>query len=55
MIKDKEYHRQNSKKNYKLNKDIRKRYQSGEAEPGTSYSEFKKNVIGSNKKKAPTF
>jgi len=55
MIKNKKYHRDNSKKNYELNKNLRKRYQSGEAESGTTFSEFKKNVLGSNKKKAPSF
>lgn len=55
MIKDKKYHRDNSKKNYELDKNLRKRYQSGEPEPGTTFSEFKKTVLGSNKKKSPSF
>jgi len=55
MIKDKKYHRDNSKKNYERNKELRKRYQSGESEPGTTFSEFKRTVLGSNKKKSPSF
>ena len=51
VIKDKQYHRDNSKKNYKLNKKLSNRYQSGEANPGETFSKFKERVLGKNKNK----
>ncbi len=54
MIKDKEYHRKNSKKNYDKNKKMSNLYQHGQALDGESYTEFKKRMKGNNKK-APTF
>lgn len=53
MIKDKEYHRRNSKKNYDLNKKISNLYKHGQALDGESYTEFKNRIKG--KKKSPTF
>lgn len=45
MGKPPSYFRKKTRDNYKLNKEVRKRYNSMESHPGETFSAFKKRIV----------